>query len=113
MGSYEGMTGTAPSDDSREYRSALLCQNAMKDRLLPAPFRQIKERIMRQKTLTALILLLASTASQAAVATEHHHARTRERPVILEQWRNSNAYAAPGDSSALTEGAMASGIAGR
>jgi hypothetical protein len=67
---------------------------------------------MRHKTLTALVLLLASTAAQAAVATEHHHARTKERPAIPEQWRNSNGYAAPADSSALTEGAMASGIAG-
>jgi hypothetical protein len=46
------------------------------------------------------------------MASEHHHARAKERPAIYEQWRNSNAYAVPGDTSAQTEGAMTSGIAG-
>jgi hypothetical protein len=75
------------------------------------PFRRTKETIMRQKILTTLVLLLVSAATQAAAA-EHRHARAKERPVIHEQWRNSNAYAIPADTSAQTEGAMTSGIAG-
>jgi hypothetical protein len=76
------------------------------------PFRRTKETIMRQKTFTMLVLLLVSAAAQAAVAAEHRHARTKERPAAHEQWRNSNAYAIPADTSAQTEGAMTSGIAG-
>jgi hypothetical protein len=70
---------------------------------------------MRQKTLTVLALLLVSAAAQAATATEHRHMRTKERATACEQWRNSNAYAAPGDisvQSVQSEGAMTSGITG-
>jgi hypothetical protein len=75
-------------------------------------FGEQTETIMRQKTLTVLALILVSAIAQAAAATEHHHARTKDRPAIREQWRNSNAYAAPGGASVQTEGAMTSGIAG-
>ena len=62
--------------------------------------------------------LIAATTMQVADATEHH-ARKARAPAI-EQFRNSNAYAAPGDIAAqssylsnLAEGAQASGMAGR
>jgi hypothetical protein len=76
-----------------------------------------KETTMRQVTLTVLALVLV-TATAQATTTERHHARTKdhatvERATGWEQWRNSNAYAAPGDTSVQSEGAMTSGIAGR
>jgi hypothetical protein len=78
-----------------------------------ALFRQTNGRkIMQQTILTALALILVAATAQAAMASEHHYARAKERPAIYEQWRNSNAYAVPGDTSAQTEGAMTSGIAG-
>jgi hypothetical protein len=77
------------------------------------------EMTMRKKILTVLLVpLIASIAAQAAAASEHHHTRTKGRTVASEQWRNSNAYAAPGDIAvpsywqSLDEGAMASGMAG-
>jgi hypothetical protein len=33
--------------------------------------------------------------AQTAVASEHHHARKIDRATASEQFRNSNAYAAP------------------
>jgi len=57
-------------------------------------------------------------SSLAAVASEHHRARTKGRTVAIEQFRNSNAYAVPGDIaaqsdlSAYAESAMTSGTAG-
>jgi hypothetical protein len=75
---------------------------------------------MRKKTLTVLVVsLLAELTTQAAVASEHHHARTKGRPVADQQLLNSNAYAARGDIAVPSywqnydEGAMTSGIAGR
>ena len=61
--------------------------------------------------------LIAATTIQVADATEHH-ARKARAPAI-EQFRNSNAYAAPADIAAqssywsnLANGAQASGVAG-
>src|SRR5271155_716891 len=76
-----------------------------------------KETTMRRITLTVLALLLISATAQAE-PTERRHARTKdhatvERTTGWEQWRNSNAYAAPGDTSVQSEGAMTSGIAGQ
>jgi hypothetical protein len=93
--------------------------NAMKE-CLPATAglsANKKETTMRQVTLTVLAFLLISATAQAAT-TERRHARTKdhatvERTAGWEQWRNSNAYAAPGDTSVQSEGAMTSGIAGR
>jgi hypothetical protein len=57
------------------------------------------------------------TAQAASAAPEHHRARTNGRAVATEQFRNSNAYAAP-DSFAVQpgfssyDGAMGSGMAG-
>jgi hypothetical protein len=77
------------------------------------------EMTMRTKILTVLVIpLLAALTAQAAAASEHHHTRTKGRAVAIEQLRNSNAYAAPGDIavqsdlSAYAESAMTSGIAG-
>jgi hypothetical protein len=83
------------------------------------------EMTMRKKILTLLVVpLLAALSAQAAVASERHHARTKGRTVAIEQFRNSNAFAAPsniaaaGNSAAQSylssedEGAMTSGIAG-
>ena len=74
---------------------------------------------MRKTILTALAAsLIAASTAQAAVASEHHHGRTKSRVVATEQLRNSNAYAAPGDIAGqsalpnLDEGAMSSGMAG-
>ena len=62
--------------------------------------------------------LIAATTIQVADATEHH--ARKARPPAIEQFRNSNAYTAPGDIAAqssylsnLAEGAQASGVAGR
>ena len=73
---------------------------------------------MRKLTILVVPLIAALTA-QAATASERHHARTKDRAVVSEQIRNSNAYyAAPGytaDRSFLRsedDGAMASGVAG-
>jgi hypothetical protein len=76
------------------------------------------EMTMRKKTLTILVVpLIGALTVQAAAASERYH-RTKGHTVASEQWRNSNAYAAPRDItvpsywSSLDEGAMASGIAG-
>jgi hypothetical protein len=74
---------------------------------------------MRKKSLTMLVApLIAALFAQAAAASEHHHTRTKSRAAASEQWRNSNAYAAPGKTAVQSdlpdeaEGAMTSGIAG-
>jgi hypothetical protein len=61
--------------------------------------------------------LIASLTVQMAAAAEHH--ARRARAPVVEQFRNSNAYAAPGNVAVRssgwsdeTEGAMTSGIAG-
>jgi len=74
---------------------------------------------MRNKILTVLgASLIAVFTVQAAAASGRHHTQTKGRAVASEQFRNSNAYAAP-DKIAVpsywsdeAEGAMTSGIAG-
>jgi hypothetical protein len=77
------------------------------------------EMTMRKKILTVLVVPLVATLTvQAAAASERHHTRTKGYPVSSEQFRNSNAYAAPGYFAVpsrlqqLDEGMMASGPAG-
>ena len=71
---------------------------------------------MQKKLLSAIVV--AVLAVQAAAASEHHGRRAKSGPVVSEQLRNSNAYAAPADISVpsdapdYAEGAMTSGIAG-
>jgi hypothetical protein len=73
-----------------------------------------------RKTINAGLcaLLVAIFASQTAAASGPHHTRTKGRAVASEQFRNSNAYDAPGmiavpsNGSNEAEGAMTSGIAG-
>jgi hypothetical protein len=73
-----------------------------------------------QKTFLIVLgaTLIAALTAEAAVASGHHHMRTKGHAVASEQLRNSNAYAAPGDLpvqsnwSDYANGAMASGIAG-
>lgn len=74
---------------------------------------------MRRKILTVLVVpLIAALTAQAAAATEHHHTQTKGRAVASEQFRNSNAYAAPSNIAVQSdwpdyaEGAMTSGLAG-
>jgi hypothetical protein len=77
------------------------------------------EMTMQKKLLTVLFIpLVAAITAQAAAASEHHHTRAKNRALISEQLRNSNAYAVPAGMAAQTDlpdyanGAMASGIAG-
>jgi hypothetical protein len=56
------------------------------------------EMTMRRLTLLVVPLIAALTA-QAAAASESHQTRTKGRPMASEQFRNSNAYAAPGYSA--------------
>jgi hypothetical protein len=77
------------------------------------------EMTMRKKILTLLVVpLLVASSAQAAVASERHRPRTKDHTVAIERFRNSNAFAAPGNSAAQSnlssedEGAMTSGIAG-
>ncbi len=74
-----------------------------------------------RKIIILVIPLIAALTAQAAAASERHHARTKGRAVVSEQFRNaydSNAYFAPGYSAGpsrlqkLDNGAMASGPAG-
>jgi hypothetical protein len=67
---------------------------------------------MQQKLLIALALLLSAATTQVSAAAEHRHVRAKERAILFEQSRNSNAYAGPSDVSVRSEGAMTSGIAG-
>jgi hypothetical protein len=74
---------------------------------------------MRKTILTLLsVPLIAALIAQAAAASERHHARTKDRAVASEQFRNSNAYVPPdniavqSDLQDYANGAMASGIAG-
>lgn len=67
---------------------------------------------MRPTIITALVLFLVSGTAEATGAAKYRHARARNRATAYEQWRNSNAYTPPSDTSALSESAMTSGIAG-
>jgi hypothetical protein len=75
------------------------------------------EMTMRNKMLAVLVVpLLAALTAQAAMASEHHRMQTKGQTGAIEQFRNSNAFAAPGniaaDPSTLDESAMTSGPAG-
>jgi hypothetical protein len=77
------------------------------------------EMKMHPKIITVLAVpMLAAIAAQAAAASDHRHTRMKERAMVCEQLRKSNAYATPGDIVAQPDwsnyanGAMASGIAG-
>lgn len=73
---------------------------------------------MKLKIIAMLAITLTAIAAQTAGASQHHHTPVKERAVAYERFWNSNAYAAPGniavqpESSAYSEGAMTSGIAG-
>jgi hypothetical protein len=47
---------------------------------------------MQQKLLIALALLLSAATTQVSAAAEHRHVRAKERAMLCEQSRNSNAY---------------------
>jgi len=72
-----------------------------------------------QKTFLTVLgaTLIAVTTVQMATASEQH--ARKARATASEQFRNSNAYAAPGDIavqsdwSGYANGALASGVAGR
>jgi hypothetical protein len=88
----------------------------------PRFFREQLETTMKTKILTVLgASLIAALTVQAADASQIHHARTRNRATVIEQFRNSNAYIAPRniavrpDWSAYDggyDGALGSGMAG-
>jgi hypothetical protein len=51
---------------------------------------------MRKTILSVLgASFVAVLTAQTADASEHHHARKTDRATASEQFRNSNAYAAP------------------
>jgi hypothetical protein len=51
---------------------------------------------MRKTILSVLgAAAVAALTVQTAAASEHHHARKIDRATASEQFRNSNAYAAP------------------
>ena len=74
---------------------------------------------MQKIFFTVVFIPLAAALTAQAASASEHHTRTKDRAVLSEQVRNSNAYAAPGDIAVPTrapdydEGAMTSGIAGR
>jgi len=74
--------------------------------------------VLKKTVLSLVVVLLAGLTVQAAVASEHHRTRAKDRTVAIEQFRNSNAFAAPGGTAAQSalsaddEGAMTSGLAG-
>ena len=75
---------------------------------------------MRKTVLTVLgASLIAAVTAQAATASEHHRVQKINRATATEQFRNSNAYAAPRNVSIAVQpdwrvydGAMGSGVAG-
>jgi hypothetical protein len=76
------------------------------------------ETTMQKIFLTAIFIPLAAALTAQAASASEHHTRTKDRAVLSEQVRNSNAYAAPDDialparAADYDEGAMASGPAG-
>lgn len=67
--------------------------------------------------LMLVVPLTAALTAQQAVASEHHHARTKQHAVAVKQFRDSNAYAAPADIAVQPnwsgyDGALGAGIAG-
>jgi hypothetical protein len=64
--------------------------------------------------------LIAATTVQMAGAAEHHARKAKAQATAIQQFRNSNAYAPPGDTAAqssylsnLAEGWISSAPAGR
>jgi hypothetical protein len=55
-----------------------------------------------RKTILSVVgaSVIAVLTAQTAVAAEHHHARKTDRATASEQFRNSNAYAAPANVAA-------------
>jgi hypothetical protein len=84
-----------------------------------ATFRQKWEITMRKRILTVVSasVIAALTAQAAAAASEHHRTRTNGHAVATQQFRNSNAYAAPSNFAVQPgwsgyDGALGAGIAG-
>jgi hypothetical protein len=77
------------------------------------------EMTMQKIFFTVVFIPLAAALTAQAASASEHHTRTKDRAVLSEQVRNSNAYAAPADIAVPTrapdydEGAMTSGLAGR
>jgi hypothetical protein len=74
---------------------------------------------MRKTILTVVSasVIATLTAQAAAAASEHHRTRTNGHAVATQQFRNSNAYAAPSNFAVQRgwsgyDGAMGSGTAG-
>ncbi len=75
---------------------------------------------MRKIVLAVLgASLIAAVTAQAAMASEHHGVQKVNRATATEQFRNSNAYAAPRNVNIAVQpeypvydGAMGSGLAG-
>jgi hypothetical protein len=68
---------------------------------------------MRKTILSVLgAAAVAALTVQTAVASEHHHARKIDRATASEQFRNSNAYAAPASIAVQPEWLGWSGYSG-
>jgi hypothetical protein len=73
---------------------------------------------MRKTILTVVgASVIAALTVQAAAASERHRTRTNGHVAATQQFRNSNAYAAPSNFAVQPgwsgyDGAMGSGIAG-
>jgi hypothetical protein len=66
---------------------------------------------MRKTILSVLgASIVAVLTAQTAVAAEHHHARKTDRTMASEQFRNSNAYAAPAYEAAQPDWSGHTGI---
>ena len=65
---------------------------------------------MRKTILTVVGLsLIAALTAQTADAAEHHRARKVAQAAASDQFRNSNAYAAPAQIAAEPDGSRYSG----
>jgi hypothetical protein len=62
-------------------------------------FSVTKMEITTRKFTVLVVPLIAALTAQAAAASEHH-TRTKGRAAVSAQWRNSIAYATPGDIAA-------------
>jgi hypothetical protein len=79
-----------------------------------------KWEITMRKTILTVVsasVIAALTAQAAAAASEHHRTRTNGHAVATQQFRNSNAYAAPSNFAVQPgwsgyDGAMGLGTAG-
>jgi hypothetical protein len=78
-----------------------------------------RQEITMRKTILTVVgaSVIAALTAQAAAASEHRHTRTNGHTVATQQFRNSNAYAAPSNFAVQPgwsgyDGAMGSGTAG-